>query len=293
MNRLTGPIVAALFALAAPAAEPTVDADPALWVLRDTDTTLYLFGTVHLLRPGLGWFDEGVAKAFAESGELLLEVVPPGDPAALVPLMMQKAVDPNGRMLTSKLSASQREIYATGMSKMGLPAEKLEQFEAWFVSLQLSQVVAAGAGLDPLKGAEAELMAAARAAGKPITGFETVAEQLAFLDGTPESEQIAGLIEIVANPEEVASTIEQLIASWMAGDPEKTAELMNKEIAGAPETARILLTDRNRRWAKILAERMGKPGTVFVAVGAGHLVGADSVQERLTRAGFTVQRVKY
>ena len=73
---------------AAPAAAATVDADPALWVMKDDDTTIYLFGTVHVLKPGLSWFDEAVRDAFDKSDQLMLEMVMPEDQAVLAKATM-------------------------------------------------------------------------------------------------------------------------------------------------------------------------------------------------------------
>ncbi|MBX9727827.1 MAG: TraB/GumN family protein, partial [Sphingopyxis sp.] len=175
----------------------------------------------------------------------------------------------------------------------GIPPEAIDSLEPWFSGLQLALAIYAQMGFQPGAGAEAVLKAAAGAAGKPISGFETVEQQIGFLDSTPESEQIAGLIQFFERGREMPAYVERLLESWTSGSPEATAAIMNEAMATSPETARILLTDRNRRWADTLQARMDQPGTVFVAVGAGHLAGEGSVQQFLAERGLTAERVAY
>ena len=278
---------------AAPSAATTVDADPALWMVRDADTTIYLFGTVHVLKPGLSWFDEAVRTAFDSADELKIEVVLPEDPTTLAPLIGSLATAPAGTTITGRLTPAQLESYTAGLGQFGIPAAALDGYDPWFVSLQLATVLYMRAGYQPGAGAESVLTAAARAASKPVSGLETVEEQFGFLDSAPEAEQISGILQLLADVPQASATFDRLVASWAAGDVTRTAELMNEGMTSTPETARILLVDRNRRWADALKTRMDQPGTVFVAVGAGHLAGTGSVQDFLTERGLTVERVAY
>jgi uncharacterized protein YbaP (TraB family) len=145
----------------------------------------------------------------------------------------------------------------------------------------------------PDSGSEKVLETAAKAAGKPITAFETPEEQIRILDSMPEDEQLAGLVEWVGREDEAAQMWEELVKAWAAGDPERAGKLMNQEMAGSPKSAKLLLEDRNRRWVAVLEERMKQPGTLFVAVGAGHLMGDKSVQALLAERGIKATRVAY
>lgn len=283
---------------AAPAAAPaaaaqTVDADPALWVVRDADTTIYLFGTVHVLRPGLSWFDEAVKEAFDASDELKIEVVLPENTAELAPRFIAAGSYPAGTTLSSRMTPEQLASYQAGLQRFGIPAAALDPYEPWFVGLQLAQGLYAAMGMSPDSGAEKTLTTAAAAAGKPVSGFETVDDQLGFFDGTPESEQISGLIMFFDRAPEMRGMVDRLLTSWTEGKPEDTAAVMNEGMENSPETVRILLTDRNRRWAESIQARMEQPGTVFVAVGAGHLAGNNSVQTFLAERGLTAERINY
>ncbi len=276
----------------APARGAARNANPALWVVRDADTTLYLFGTVHLLPKDLTWFDGAVARAFQASGELTLELPPQDDPAALAPLILRLAVDPGGRTMAQRLSAKDHAAYVAALERIGLPAAPLEPLEPWFIAITAASVLYARAGLDPQSGAEAVLTQAARRTGKTITAFETPEEQFSLLDATPEAEQLAGLRELIDRPDQGLAVLRRLLEYWVRGEAEDAGRLMNESLKDTPATARLLLGDRNARWAQRLKQRLARPGVVFVAVGAGHLSGANSVVELLRKAGLQVERVR-
>jgi hypothetical protein len=294
MNQMLKPTLAALALLFAPAlhAQAVKDADPALWVVKDADTTIYLFGTVHVLKPGLGWFDEGVKAAFDKSDELVLEMIEP-DAATMQGLIMKTALNPNGPTLTEKLPADKREAYAKAMTDVGVPAAALDRFDPWFAAVTLSIAGLPKLGYDPESGAERTLSVAAKAANKQVIGLETAEQQLGYFDALPEPLQVKFLVSTVDDYPRMATELDKMIASWSAGDPEALGKTMNEELADTPELSKVLLADRNTRWAEWIEQRLQKQGTVFVAVGAGHLAGAESVQAQLAKHKLTPTRVAY
>jgi hypothetical protein len=272
-------------------AAPRVDAHPALWVVRDADTTIYLFGTVHLLPANVDWFDAAVKRAFDSAEELTLEVTLPDDRAALARAMTAAGTYPAGTTLSARLTPAQRAALTAALKPLGLDVARFDRQEPWLTTLQLTLGVTASLGYDPANGVEERLRREAITAHKRVTAFETAQEQIGFFDATPENEQIAGLIDFFHDAPTMPAMFTRLITSWTRGNPNETGRIMNEDLASTPETARILLTDRNRRWADAIRTRMDQPGTVFVAVGAGHLAGADSVQHFLEAQGITVRRV--
>ena len=278
---------------AAPASDAMTDADPALWVVKDEDTTVYLFGTVHVLKPGLGWFDEAVKDAFDKSDELVLEVVLPEDPAEAAQTMIPMAIDQSGRPLSSRLAPGDFEAYRAAMESVGLPAQQFDMFEPWFPAMTLSVLPLSKLGYDPEQGAEKQLTRFAKQAGKPIEGLETLTEQIGFFDTLPEMSQIAFLNAVVRDLDKLGPTLDTLVVQWAKGDTEALAATMNDSLVTTPELAEALLYSRNARWADTIAARMERPGTVFVAVGAGHLAGHKSVQDYLKERGLTAERIEY
>src|SRR5687768_5519684 len=117
---------------AAPAARaPLADADPALWVVRDDDTTIYLFGTFHML-DGRPWFNDAVRTAFDASNEMMIEAIIPENPAELQPIIMRYAVDPQGRRLSQRLTPEQNAALTQALTSIGAPAAAFDIFEPWF-----------------------------------------------------------------------------------------------------------------------------------------------------------------
>ena len=268
------------------------DADPALWVVRDADTTIYLFGTVHLMKPGLTWFDEGVRKAFDASDTLMLELVmPPEDEmqALIAELGTAKAGPPLPAQLPPAVAARLRDA----LSGLGLAPDALDRDEPWLAAVSLSVLPLRQLGYDDKDGAEQVLSAAARAAGKPIEGLETARQQFGYFDTLSMPAQRQLLATTLDDLPKMGAEIETMVKDWSAGDADALAKLLNEDLDRTPELKQALLVTRNRNWANWIAARMQKPGTVFVAVGAGHLAGADSVQAELAKRGLEAERVRY
>ena len=274
-----------------PPREATVDVDPALWVVRDDDTTIYLFGTIHILKPGLSWFDEGVKTAFDSSDELVMELVEPSA-AESQQIFARYGLDSKGKVLTSKLSAAERTEYETVMQKFSLPVAAMEPLDPWAVAVTLQLLGLQKTGFDVNSGVEIQLTAAAKAAHKPIGGVETMDSQLAIFDGLPEKNQVRFLMDSVRTIDDIGAGMDDLVDTWSKPDPEALAKLMNDGLAD-PVLYSRLLTQRNANWAHWIDKRMQKPGTIFMAVGAGHLAGQVSVQNLLRAYGRESQRVIY
>ncbi len=289
-------VAPAALAQQAPAPAPAAavkDADPALWVVKDKDTTIYLFGTIHVLPSNLSWFDEAVKTAFDASGELVTEIGDMPDPAAVQPLILKYGVSPTGPALADRLPADKRDAFTKAAADAGIPAEALARLKPWFAANQLSLVALMKAGYNPASGAESALTAAAKAANKPISGVETIEQQLAFFDSLSEAAQIQFLTETLAQLGNVGPEFQKMLDEWSTGDAEGLGAMMNEAMRSSPELSKMLLADRNARWAEWIDTRLDKPGVVFMAVGAGHLSGPDSVQVMLDKRQIKSARIKY
>ncbi len=276
---------------AASAPEEVIHARPALWVVKDADTTIYLFGTIHLLKPGLRWFEGPVRAAFDKSGTVVLEVAEepaPGSQQA----MMARAFQPGGLPLSNKLSDEAREAFYAALKSHAAPVEVFDHVKPWFAALMLTILPLKSYGYDANSGADKAIQAAAKAAGKTLVGLETSDEQLGYFDAMPEGLQLSLLNETLKELPTLPDTITKMMDAWAQGSPEKLAALMNESVDSNPEIEKILLTDRNARWADWIKARMAQPGTVFMAVGAGHLAGKGSVQDMLAQRGIKASMVK-
>lgn len=279
---------------AAPAALP--DADPALFIARDEDTIIYLFGTFHLLdeRP---WFNDEVKTAFDASDELVLEILLPEDPAqqqaTLMPVVMRYAIDPQGRTISSRLTAAQNETLNRTLSAAGIPAGAFDRFEPWFLMLTLTQLAAQQLNLAPQNGPETVLRRAAGARDMTEAELETVESQIRIFDEMSEEDQLKGLRDALDDTSELPNKLAPMLAAWSAGDADRLAALMTEDMTDDRTLYDAIFTNRNANWARWIRERMTRPGTVFVAVGAGHLAGRGSVQDQLRTLGIRSERVPH
>jgi uncharacterized protein len=269
----------------------TRDVDPALWVVKDEDTTIYLFGTVHILKPGMSWFDDAVKDAFDKSDRLVLELVEPSA-AESQSIFMKVAIDQSGKTLRSKLADAERATYEGAMAKVGLPVETLDPFDPWAAAVTMQVLAMTKSGFDLNSGVEKQLTAAANASKKPIEGVETMAYQLGIFDALSEADQIAFLNESAKGIDQLSPAMDRLVDLWAQPDPEGLASAMNEGFSN-PRIYSALLTNRNANWAKWVEAQLKKPGTTFMAVGAGHLSGPTSLPKLLTAYGINAERVAY
>jgi uncharacterized protein len=281
-----------LAACAAPvcAQAPLPDADPALWVVKDADTTVYLFGTFHMLDGKRDWFNDEVKTAFDASDELVLEAIMPENPADLVPTIMKYATDPSGKTLSSKLTPEVKAKLATQIGEQGIA--QMDGVDPWFVTLTLVGVQAQKLGLNPEHGPEKILTNAAKAKNVDIGELESMDEQLKMFDSIPSETQVRMLGDTLEDLDKVGETLTPMLNAWSSGDTEGLVKILNESVEDDPEAYKWMFSDRNARWAEWIDARMDKPGTVFVAVGAGHLGGKDSVQDLLAAKGIKSERVK-
>jgi len=280
----------AALATAAPAAMP--DADPAMWVVKDADTIVYLFGTFHGLDGKSDWFNDEVKTAFDASQEVYLEAILPENMAELQPLLVKYAVDPTGKTLTSRLSPEAKAKYEKAMGKIGIPSQAFEPLEPWAVSMTMVGIAGQKLGLKPEHGADAVITKAAKGAGKKLGELEGAEAQFRMFDAMPEAQQVKQLEITLDEVEKMGPQLQAMLASWGQGDAPGLAKLITAGFEQDPELYELMLTKRNAAWADWIAKRMDQPGTVFVAVGAGHLVGKDSVQDVLAAKGLKSERVK-
>lgn len=279
----------------APAAQSRpagADAGPALWVIRDADSTIYLYGTVHMLRPTTLWRWARVEQAFDSADEVWLEIANPDDQAALIPLIQQHGLAPD-RPLSSLLTAEENARLTEAAASIGVPAAQMNAFRPWLAGLTLSVSPLVKAGYDPNSGVELALKARAEAAGKPVRGLETIDEQVRILAGLPEAEQLAFLRTTLDSYEDATVELDRLVDAWSRGDVRTVERLGVRPMRNESRVVyRAMLVDRNANWAGQIQQMLEGSGTVFIAVGAAHLAGDDSVQRILQRRGVRAVRVE-
>ena len=172
-----------------------------------------------------------------------------------------------------------------------MPVESFDRFEPWYASLMFALIPLSKAGIVGDNGVEKGLDVAA-GADKKHAALETVEYQLSIFDSLPREAQIDYLMKTIDGSDDIKALLDAMMAEWLQGDADALAKLMNEDMEGEEALMERLLWQRNRTWADWVQKRLDTPGTVFVAVGAGHLAGANSVQADLKSKGIKVSRVQ-
>ncbi|MBS3928480.1 MAG: TraB/GumN family protein [Sphingomonadales bacterium] len=272
----------------APVAVPT-DARPALWKVADHDTTIYLFGTIHVLPQGIDWYKGPIRQAF-EHSDLLMTELPDLSTGEVAAAMLKQGMLPKGQTLRGLMNDEQRGRYDAALTKIGVQPAMFDHNRPWVVALLLPLVRVQQLGFDPQHGVESQLDKRAKELKRPRQGLETIDQQFAIFAGLSEAGQMEYLMAVVDALPEIDGQINTMVGHWAKGDAAALAKFLQAD--GDKVLGEALIHNRNRIWAGWIAERMKQPGTVFIAVGTGHLGGKDSVQDVLAKGGYKAARVQ-
>ncbi len=277
-------IAVALIAFAA-----TAQAEPAMWVIRDKDSTIYLIGTVHLLRHGTDWLSPRIKKALDGSNELWLEIADPDNQLAALPLIQKYGFD-REHPLSAQLSAAQKEKFDKIATTYDLPQAVFEPMRPWLAALMVAVIPLQKAGYDPNAGVDLFLKKQADARGEKVRGFETLEEQFRFFASLSPADQIEFFEQTLDETDEGIALNEKLATAWLQGKTELINEMLSDEMkTKSPKLYEKLLVQRNVHWSERIAKILDGAGVQTIAVGAGHLAGPDSVQAQLAKRGIKVK----
>ncbi len=274
-----------------------IESDPAIWTVSDDDSTVYIFGTVHILPPELDWRSEAVDAALADAEIVYFEadVLSPDAQAQTQVLIPQLGLNAAGVTLSSLISEEAKGHIATIAGNLGAPAEvlqtQMDPLQPWLASLTLAVLQIQASGYDPESGVEQQLTTAAQDAGKQFGYFETIEEQLRFFADMPLEVQIAdfevGVRQMVEEPE----LLTEMVQAWAAGDMAALDQIFNDAMRdSSPELFQRLIVDRNIAWIPQIESALEGSDDALIAVGAGHLPGEAGVIALLEAEGYTVTR---
>ncbi len=273
--------------------KPQVEAHPAMWRVSDGDTEIWLLGTIHALPPGVHWETPAIVKAI-DTADTLVTEIPPASPEQAGATFAKFAVAKGLLPISGRVSPGQHSALASAAEAAGVSIRTLNELRTWAAAVTLAAGPMRAIGASPEHGVEAEL--ARRFAGRRHLALETQTEQLAIFNALLEPAQrlllMHALAETGAETGADAGGYADTLAAWETGDVQALAASFAPGFRDAPELQRTLVTARNARWSSWIARRMAAPGHVLVAVGAGHLVGADTVIAMLAARGFRVRRVQ-
>ena len=269
-------------------------AAPNLWVIKSPSAAVYLFGTIHLLRTSQDWETQAIKGALADSQELWLEVPDLDNADTARKLVTQLGYD-SAHPLSTVLPAKDLARLKSAASSLGLPQGEatFEPMRPWLAALALTESQILHAGYQPNAGVEHILLDQWKPSHKEVRGFETLDEQLHFFADLSPRLQEEVLENALADFDEGPAKLSAIVAAWTGGDQKAIARLIVDELRQPlPDLYRTLIVERNERWAEAIDIMLKQTTNRFVAVGAGHLAGPDSVQAKLLAKGVHVNLVR-
>lgn len=286
--------LAGLLVAAPAAAKAPQSGHPALWEVSDNDTTIYLFGTIHLLPDNFQWRTARFDQAVQNSQQLIVEtIVDQKDPTKVMSAMASLAFNtPNLPPLMQRVPPAKRAALAAAIKKSGYPATAFDRMETWAAAFILLGNQYRDMQLKGDEGVEAVLRNNFTSRNKPIGELETNLEQFGFFDRLPEKAQDSLLEGALDDSHAAEQEFSGMLQAWSRGDVKNIARTFDRDLSGSPELANALIHQRNANWSRWIEQRLSQPGSLMIAVGAGHLAGNDSVIALLQRDGYKVRRVQ-
>jgi uncharacterized protein YbaP (TraB family) len=265
---------------------------PALFVARDADSAIYLFGTEHIRRPGSDWGGPVAQAALAEAGEIWTEMeISQATQSEVQALVLTNGIAPIDRPLSSWLNKSERDQLNAALTRFGASPDVFERMQPWLAAMTLSVLPMLQAGYDSEAGVDRAVTAAAGDAHP--RAFETAAQQIGFFADLSDAAQRQYLLDTITTANEDAAALDALSDAWATGD----LAALERDVLGDfrtryPELYQILFAQRNLSWTETLMQELNGSGVDFVAVGAGHMLGDDGLVALLSARGVSVERVE-
>ena len=264
-----------------------------LWAVQGEHNTVWLLGSVHVLRAGDATLPTAAEEAFDDAEQIVMEVDLDGadtDPLALATAMQSQALLPEGQTLRSVLGSDYAAMNAQARQS-GIDLASLDPFAPWLVAMAVLDQEMARRGYLPEHGVEQTLARRAARQGKPIEGLETAAEQFAMLASMPLPTQKRFLQMTLDESADLDQELADMLAAWRTGNTAALAAMLEEESQTFPDLYRRLTIERNRAWVQQIDRMLGSRDDYLVVVGAMHLVGPESVVDLLRRRGHRVTQL--
>jgi uncharacterized protein YbaP (TraB family) len=262
-----------------------------LWSVQSETNTIYLLGSLHVLKPDAYPLATAIENAYAASQKIVFEtdLAAMADPAVQMK-MLTAGLYPEGQSLFQNLSADTRQMLEKKIAELGLPAESFARFKPWFMAVTLGMLELQRMGFNPAYGIDMYFYGKAKQNEKTIGSLEPIDYQLDLLSNMNAQNQNSFLEQTLKDLELVTELAEDMVKFWQAGESDKLFRLLFKSFKDHPQIYDRLLIQRNQKWVTQIQALLQEADTTLVIVGAGHLVGPDSVVALLEKKGYTVNQ---
>jgi uncharacterized protein YbaP (TraB family) len=263
-----------------------------LWKISSKTNTVYLLGSVHVLKQDAYPLDKSIENAYKNSPRLIFEMnLDEVDPLKVQQLTIAKGTYHDGRTIKDDLSKQAYESTKKRLTAQGLDIEKIEQLKPWLLAVSIEVIELQRLGFDPNWGIDKYFYEKAKKDKKKIDGFETAEYQMNILCDMPASMQEAMLLQIINDIDDVQKEFNVIIEAWKSGNAEMLDSVLLKSFRDFPEVYQKLITDRNKNWLPKIESLTSQKENAMIIVGAGHLVGERGILAALKHKGYEVEQL--
>ncbi|MEO1295113.1 MAG: TraB/GumN family protein [Cyanobacteria bacterium J06636_16] len=264
-----------------------------LWAIESPNNTVYLLGSVHVLREADYPLPQPMQTAFEEAENVVFEVdiAELESPSSIQTVLQAAMPDSDEEVLNTALTPETYALATEAASSVGLPMVGFDNFEPWFFSISLVSLKLAQLGFEADHGVDNYLYNQASSTGRDVLALETIEEQIGFLDGLSPQVQVDFVEQTVLELDILESSFNVMLNAWKSGDVDSFEQVTLEGFTDYPEVYETFLAQRNRNWLPDIESFINQPEDYLVVVGAAHLVGEDSVINLLQARGYTVQQV--
>lgn len=263
-----------------------------LWRVRSGKNTMYLLGSIHLLKKENYPLGKAIEAAFEDSKKLAFEIdLGSAEPGKMQALMFQRGVYRDGKVLSQTVAEKTYAMASERAKGLGFDMRKLDLFKPWMVAMMFTSLQMQKLGFDPRYGVDRHFFERAQAANKGVSGLESPEAQLSLFDHMTPKQQELMLLQTLRDLELFDSGVQRLLGAWKTGDEKLLEEMILGGFKEYPELYQRVMLDRNRQWLPRLESFLAQGEVCMVVVGAGHLVGKGSVIELLKERGYTVEQM--
>ncbi len=272
--------------------KPKTSGPSSVWAVEINGRTIYLAGTIHLLREKDYPLPDVFEQAYKDSNKLIFELPPNSEGNGEIALRMRKlGTYPEGAKLSDQLSADTLKRVREWSDKNDYPMSAITRYRPWFLSLTIAAIEYQALGAESGRGLDNWYEKRAATDRKPGAGLETVEYQLTLFASLPDKIQEQLLLQTLSEAATMKKDYEDMIASWRGGEMDKLQEFLYRDADKFPELMQEFLVKRNLAWVAPLMSYLEKDERVMVLVGAGHLGGKSGLLELLKTKGCTIRQL--
>lgn len=263
-----------------------------MWQIQGKTNTVYLLGSVHLLRASDHPLPSAIDAVYADAETLVMELdMDDLDPVETQAIVAELSAISDGRTLSDLLGSRHYSTLEKRTSEIDIPLGMFNAVEPWYVAITIEQLMLMRIGMNQEHGIESHFVGKAGADGKEIIGLESIRQQLGFLDGLSAAAQRDLLLQVLDETDDLGASMAGMITAWRHGDTLYLEENMLADMMQHRELYRRIVLDRNKDWVRQIRRYLTRPDDYLVIVGTLHLIGDDGVPTLLRKHGFSVEQM--